>query len=219
MKRSTYLRPVGRVTISTAGVGAESVLRIGGSDGPVFCSAEILQRRPGGSVTRQLVSVADLRAAAAQDDASGAEMRSALCGFARPRAPVAGLASDRPLVMGIVNVTPDSFSDGGSFASAREAIAHARRLADEGADILDIGGESTRPGSDPVPLEEELRRVLPVLEGLAGTVAARLSVDTRKAAVMRRAAEAGAHVINDVSALSTIPRAWMWRRRAGSRSC
>src|SRR5438128_10734286 len=86
----------------------------------------------------------------------------------------------RTLVMGIVNVTPDSFSDGGKHLAAEKAIAHARRLAEEGADLLDIGGESTRPGAQPVPAEEELRRVLPVLRGLAREVDLPLSIDTRK---------------------------------------
>ncbi|MCA9108165.1 MAG: dihydropteroate synthase, partial [Planctomycetales bacterium] len=103
--------------------------------------------------------------------------------------------------MGIVNVTPDSFSDGGALPDAAAAIARALELEAEGADILDIGGESTRPGAAPVPLEEELRRVLPVIEGLAGRTNARLSIDTRKAEVMQRAAAAGADVVNDVSAL------------------
>ena len=107
----------------------------------------------------------------------------------------------RTLVMGIVNVTPDSFSDGGMFDDARDAVAHGARLVDEGADLLDVGGESTRPGSDPVPVDEELRRVLPVLEGLrAARPDAVLSVDTRKAAVAREAIAAGASVVNDVSA-------------------
>jgi len=107
--------------------------------------------------------------------------------------------------MGIVNVTPDSFSDGGRHAETARAVAHAHRLVEEGADFLDIGGESTRPGSDAVPVEEELRRVLPVLEALVGNTEARISVDTRKPEVMRRAAEAGAHMLNDVSALQYQP--------------
>ena len=108
----------------------------------------------------------------------------------------------RPLVMGVVNVTPDSFSDGGHFLDSKQAIAHARRLAGEGADILDIGGESTRPGAAPVSLEEERRRVLPVLEALAaGNVP--VSVDTRKPALMREAVAAGASMVNDVTALSS----------------
>lgn len=107
----------------------------------------------------------------------------------------------RPLVMGVVNVTPDSFSDGGLFADASRAVAHARRLVEEGADILDIGGESTRPGAAPVSLDEERRRVLPVLEALAGG-SVPVSVDTRKPALMREMIAAGAAMVNDVTALS-----------------
>jgi dihydropteroate synthase len=110
------------------------------------------------------------------------------------------LPLDRVLVMGIVNVTPDSFSDGGRLSSAAAAIAHAKRLLDEGADILDIGGESTRPGAADVALDAELARVLPVVEGLADC-GRPLSIDTRKPAVMRRAVAAGAAMINDVAAL------------------
>jgi dihydropteroate synthase len=107
--------------------------------------------------------------------------------------------------MGIVNVTPDSFSDGGKFLPAEAAVAHALRLEAEGADILDIGGESTRPGADPIGVEEEWRRCGPVLAALAGRTRAKLSIDTRKAEIMRRAADAGVHMINDVSALAHDP--------------
>lgn len=117
----------------------------------------------------------------------------------------AGLSLDRTRLMGIVNVTPDSFSDGGQFDSVQAAIDHALRLVDEGADILDIGGESTRPRSEPVALDEELRRVIPVIEKLTGQTDARISIDTRKAGVMREAAAAGAHILNDVSALTHDP--------------
>ena len=110
------------------------------------------------------------------------------------------LSLERPLIMGVVNVTPDSFSDGGRYAGAEQAEAHARRLIGEGADILDIGGESTRPGSAPVGLEEERRRVLPVLDALAGC-GVPLSVDTRKPALMAEAIAAGAAMVNDVTAL------------------
>jgi dihydropteroate synthase len=110
------------------------------------------------------------------------------------------LELDRPLIMGVVNVTPDSFSDGGRFESAVAAADHARRLIDEGADIIDIGGESTRPGALAVGLDEERRRVLPVLERLADCTVP-LSVDTRKAGLMREAIAAGASMINDIDAL------------------
>jgi dihydropteroate synthase len=107
----------------------------------------------------------------------------------------------RTLVMGIVNVTPDSFSDGGRFLAREAAIDHGSRLLDEGADILDIGGESTRPFSDPVPVEEELRRVLPVIEALAHRTTVPISIDTTKSEVAHLALEAGASIINDISAL------------------
>jgi len=107
----------------------------------------------------------------------------------------------RPLVMGVLNVTPDSFSDGGRFAGPAQAIEAGLRLAHEGAALLDIGGESTRPGAAEVSATEELRRVVPVIEGLRGRSAALLSVDTSKPEVMTAAAEAGAVLINDVRAL------------------
>ncbi len=106
----------------------------------------------------------------------------------------------RPLVMGIVNVTPDSFSDGGRFLATDAAIEHALKLVAEGADILDIGGESSRPGATAVSAEEELARVLPVIRGLAAKTSVPISVDTTKAEVARQALEAGAAIINDISA-------------------
>jgi dihydropteroate synthase len=107
----------------------------------------------------------------------------------------------RPAVMGILNVTPDSFSDGGRYPSVEAAVAAGERLAAEGAAIVDVGGESTRPGSAPVDEAEELRRVIPVIERLAVRLAIPVSVDTRKPGVMRRAIEAGASMVNDVGAL------------------
>jgi dihydropteroate synthase len=107
----------------------------------------------------------------------------------------------RCLVMGIVNVTPDSFSDGGRYAETEAAVAHGLELVRQGADLLDIGGESTRPGSQPVPLDEELRRVVPVVRALAQQVSVPLSVDTSKAAVAQACLEVGANVINDVTGL------------------
>ena len=106
-------------------------------------------------------------------------------------------------VMGIVNVTPDSFSDGGLYLDAGRAIEHGRELAAAGADVLDIGGESTRPGAEAVTADEELRRVVPVIEGLAG--AAPISIDTTKASVARAAIDAGATIVNDVTALRGDP--------------
>ncbi|QNU15780.1 dihydropteroate synthase [Thermomonas sp. XSG] len=111
------------------------------------------------------------------------------------------LRLDRPRVMGIVNITPDSFSDGGAHFDAGAAIAHGLRLAEEGADILDVGGESTRPGSQEVTVEEELRRVVPVIEGLARETTLPISIDTSKPEVMRAAVAAGAGMLNDVYGL------------------
>jgi dihydropteroate synthase len=106
-----------------------------------------------------------------------------------------------PVLMGILNVTPDSFSDGGSYGSSEEAVRAALTMIEEGASLVDVGGESTRPGSDPLPAEEELARVLPVVEALASALPGRISVDTYKARVAARALEAGAYMINDISAL------------------
>ncbi len=111
------------------------------------------------------------------------------------------LQLSRPQVMGIVNVTPDSFSDGGKYTSTQVAVSHALTLIAEGADILDIGGESTRPGAAPVPLDEELSRVIPVIEALKGVSTVPLSIDTYKPEVMRQAIAAGADMVNDVRAL------------------
>lgn len=112
------------------------------------------------------------------------------------------------LVMGIINTTPDSFSDGGQFTDTNSAVDHALRLADEGADILDIGGESSRPGSKPVSLEEELQRVIPVVERLAKRSKILLSVDTQKPEVAQIALKAGASIINDIAANRVSPEMW-----------
>jgi dihydropteroate synthase len=109
-------------------------------------------------------------------------------------------------VVGILNVTPDSFSDGGRYTAVEVAVARARQMVEEGADWIDIGGESTRPGSDPVSAEEELRRVLPVLQALDGTLGVPISIDTMKAEVAERALAAGATIVNDISALTADPR-------------
>lgn len=110
-----------------------------------------------------------------------------------------------PAVMGIVNVTPDSFSDGGRYVETEAAVAHALRLVADGAAILDIGGESTRPGAQPVSAEEELRRVLPVIERLAGEIEVPISIDTSKAVVASQALAAGASIVNDVTGCEGDP--------------
>jgi len=151
-----------------------------------FSQAEVLTR----AGSRGLVAAADIPAAA----------RARLTA---PRAPLAGLAMDAPRLMGILNVTPDSFSDGGRFAAPDVAVAHARAMADGGADILDIGGESTRPGAAEVPEAEEAARTAPVIAALRkGGLETPVSIDTRKAAVARAALAAGAGLVNDVAALT-----------------
>lgn len=113
---------------------------------------------------------------------------------------------ERTLVMGVLNVTPDSFSDGGHYFEPQAAIAHALEMEDAGADLVDIGGESTRPGSEGVSAEEELRRILPVLEGLRGKLKIPISVDTSKSEVAEAAIRAGAEIVNDVTSLRADPR-------------
>ena len=110
-------------------------------------------------------------------------------------------------IMGILNVTPDSFSDGGRYLDIDHAIAYAHQMVDDGADIIDIGGESSRPGALPVSIDEELARVLPVIEELANRTATLISIDTYKSAVARRALEAGAHIVNDITALGDVEMA------------
>lgn len=122
----------------------------------------------------------------------------------------------RPWIMGIVNVTPDSFSDGGQFLATNAAVDHAWLLMAQGADLLDIGGESTRPGAEPVSLEEELRRTIPVIEQLAGRVTVPISIDTMKAEVARQAVAAGAEIVNDISGLQFDDRMMDVCRESGA---
>lgn len=125
----------------------------------------------------------------------------------------------RTLVVGILNVTPDSFSDGGIHLSVEAAVTHARQMLEEGADIIDVGGESTRPGADPVALDEELRRTVPVIEALMARHPAPISIDTRKAEVARQACQAGAVMINDVSALTADREMERVARDTGAAVC
>ena len=208
MQRSIYIRPIG-IFHPHAGAGAETGDEVWGglplAGGPLAFSALEVIERNGKSASRRAIGLGDFLE---RDWGRNTLMASDLLEAIRaPRPRLSGLALDRPRIMGIVNVTPDSFSDGGSYANAQAAIEQALRMVEEGADILDIGGESTRPGSDAVPLDEELRRVMPVLEGLRAKTEALISVDTRKSEVMRHAAAAGADILNDVSALTHDPKA------------
>lgn len=165
---------------------------------PLF---EVLVRHPAGTV-EAAASLSAIRAWA-RDEGEAVERRvtALLDRLANPATEFAGVPLAEPAVMGIINVTPDSFSDGGDFADCAKAIEHGRAMAAAGAVFLDIGGESTRPGAETVSLDEEMRRVVPVVKALAAE-GHRVSIDTRHAAVMKAAVEAGAAVINDVTALT-----------------
>lgn len=115
------------------------------------------------------------------------------------------LAQDRTLIMGVLNVTPDSFSDGGEFLSPLPAIEHAYKMIEEGADIIDIGGESSRPGSDPVSIDEEINRILPIIEELIDNISVPLSIDTYKSKVAKKALKLGVEIVNDISGLRSDP--------------
>ena len=184
----TYFRPLGLCYGSDAGqlIASHRAGRLGGSSTIGFTLVERI-RRDGKSVNREIVPYTE-----------------ALEAIEAPRSEFSGLAMDAPKIMGIVNVTPDSFSDGGQHGTAETGLLHGLELAAEGAHILDVGGESTRPGSDAVPAEEELSRVIPAIKSLAAAGHV-VSIDTRKPVVMREAVKAGAAIINDVSALQHDP--------------
>ncbi len=199
MTLRTYLRPVAPVLQATA---PEPAVRLAGRSDIACATAEVITRTDPVSDAMRSMSADALREMARN---GGSALTDLLERHEAPRPSLAGLSLDRPRIMGIVNVTPDSFSDGGRYLSTQAAIEHALQLEAEGADILDIGGESTRPGSDAITIDEELQRVIPVIEGLAGRTNARISIDTRKAEVMRHALAAGARIINDVAALGFEP--------------
>ncbi|MCB1436831.1 MAG: dihydropteroate synthase [Rhodobiaceae bacterium] len=195
MSTGLYLHPVGLV----AGAAAIELKALGAAlalaGGPLaFTGAFVIEGRPGKARSRFVT-------ASALAGIRDGDVAALVARVRAPRAPFAGIDMGAARLMGIVNLTPDSFSDGGRLADAAAGEAHGRALAAAGAEILDLGGESTRPGSEEVPLEEERARVMPVLTRLAGCGAV-LSVDTRKAALMGEAAAAGAAIINDVSALT-----------------
>ena len=187
-----YLIPRGIITGPGAARAIEAGLALPLAGGPLaFTMAEAVEREPGEAGRRRPIDLAAARAFAP----------ALVEGVTRARLPWAGFDLRRPLIMGVINVTPDSFSDGGDFAEASHAIDHARAMLAAGADIIDVGGESTRPGAKPVAPEEEAARVLPVVRALAH-VGAVVSIDTRHAAIMDEAVQAGAGIINDVTALT-----------------
>jgi dihydropteroate synthase len=172
--------------------GVVTVFRAGGTD---FCTyigsrSELCERRPG-----------EVEAAMTCEDFVAAVGQYSARHFTLTFRGGTLTLGDRTRIMGILNVTPDSFSDGGRFHNFDAAIAHAEKMAEEGADIIDVGGESTRPGADTVPVEEEAKRVLPVVEHLSKNLSIPVSIDTCKAEIARRALDAGAEIVNDVSAL------------------
>jgi dihydropteroate synthase len=208
MKRSIYLQPTAifwdrteRRAVDEAEIPEWRGLPLAGGR-LSFAALDVLTRASPETKRRTIVLGDAFSGDWGREALAAADILEAL---SAQRARIAGLSLDRPRIMGIINVTPDSFSDGGENLSAEKAIAHGLELVAEGADILDIGGESTRPGSDLVPVEEELRRVLPVIEGLRAKTDAVISIDTRKAEVMLRAAAAGADILNDVSAFTHDP--------------
>lgn len=190
-----HLKPIGLVYGRSAVRACEAGLAGAIAGGCIaFTQLELIEGEAG-AATRQTLTYSDV--SCSQELA----IQDLLARITSPRADIAGLSLVHPRIMGVVNVTPDSFSDGGLYSETETAISHAARLAIAGADIVDIGGESTRPGSEAVDSREEHDRVIPVLEGLRGASAV-VSIDTRRAAIMSAGAEAGAQIINDVSALT-----------------
>ena len=201
-----YLHPLGVIVGDAARHGIQGgwALPLGGEEA-AFTACEVWQRGPQGT-RREIMAASDLprwlddRSSEVRDQTARRRDR-----LAAPCSWPEMLPRRRPLLMGVLNVTPDSFSDGGRFLEPAAAISHGLRLHAEGADIVDVGGESTRPGAGAIAEDEEIRRVVPVIEALTGR-GILVSIDTRKAAVMGAAIAAGARMINDVSALRHDPR-------------
>ena len=187
-----YLRPLGLIFGQDASemIAGGLAFSLGGLPHIGFVAGEEILRE-GRAISRRFLGIAELRGHALIESVT------------RVRPKFAGLSVDQTRIMGIVNVTPDSFSDGGKFDGAESAIAHGQLMAEQGADILDIGGESTRPGSDEVSVDQERARIMPVIAALARDHV--ISVDTRKSILMTEAAATGAKIINDVSALNFDP--------------
>ena len=197
--RRLYLRPLGLLQAQRTVFGTAPLA--GGRFS--FSAAEVIVRDQQGGINRSTMPLQELRSAwsAAQSPEIAARVETLLDNLTRPRSALAGLTLDRPRLMAVLNVTPDSFSDGGDFFDPERAIGHGLALLAAGADIIDIGGESTRPGAAPVSVEEEIRRVVPVVRALAER-GARVSIDSRHAPVMREALAAGAAILNDISGLA-----------------
>ncbi|MEO5375393.1 MAG: dihydropteroate synthase [Alphaproteobacteria bacterium] len=202
-----YLVPTGIIAAAEGQVPRRLGRARSLAGGPLaFTDLEILLRR-GQEIHAAMAPLPEVLAwAPTQGGAVAGYVNALVDAMSASRAPFAGLPLDRPRVMGILNVTPDSFSDGGAFIAPAAAIAHGVAMLEAGADIIDVGGESTRPGAEPVAPDEEARRVLPVVRDLAER-GARVSIDTRHAAVMAAAVQAGARIINDVTALTGDPDA------------
>ncbi|MGF1595036.1 MAG: dihydropteroate synthase [Kiloniellaceae bacterium] len=207
MKAELTLRPVGLRGPAEIDEGREHLLRLAGG-ALRFSHCEAIWRsgpQARAAASRAILPLGDIAPwAEARRAGQGAVAETLLERLSRPRAPLAGLALDRPRIMGILNVTPDSFSDGGDRADPAVAVRDGLDMLAAGADILDVGGESTRPGARPIGLDEERARVLPVVEALA-KAGAIVSIDTRHAAIMREAVAAGAAIVNDVTALQGDP--------------
>jgi dihydropteroate synthase len=200
-----YVRPLGVIAGETAPGAVRAGWAVPLDGGRIACSGYEISQRGAGGMRQDLVSARDVAGWLACQAPEVRDRGNRLCGvLALPCSWPAGLPRRRPLIMGVVNVTPDSFSDGGQFLERGAAVAHGLRLHAEGADIVDVGGESTRPGAGAVTVDEEIRRVVPVIAALAerGVL---VSIDTRNAAVMRAAIAAGAGMINDISALRHDP--------------
>lgn len=204
MARKLYLYPLAPYTKAVAGIEAQPLA----GSGRFFDRCETTLRDQDGTCVAQALSVSRCAGWVSEQASDDADLMTrcdqSLANLTTERPAFAGLPMDRPQVMGIVNVTPDSFSDGGDRLDAGKAIDDGLAMWEAGASILDVGGESTRPGAEPVSEAEETARVVPVVRGLSAA-GARVSIDTRHAAVMRAAIEAGAAIVNDVTALEGDP--------------
>ncbi len=199
VRDKVYLRPLGIV----GGADGDALIKAGfglplAGGRRAFTSLELIRRKSGGT-SHRIIRVSDR---AAMDRLVGKAQLECLI---EPRDPILGIDGRVPCLMGVINATPDSFSDGGRFISAADAVSAGWAMQVAGACLIDIGGESTRPGADPVSEDEEAKRVLPIISGLTAAGVQPLSIDSRKANILRVAHEAGARLLNDISALTFDP--------------